>query len=839
MHDLRLAVRALCNTPIVSAVAVLSLALGIGANTAIFSLVNSLLLRSLPVAEPERLVTVSSEFLISRGFKAGAGWNYAMWERLQPRIRLFDGGFAWCGRQLNLGGGGEAQPVNGVYASGEFFTTLGVPALHGRVFTPNDDVLAGGASGPVAVISYGLWQRRFGGLPNVVGTPLVIEGVSFTIIGVTPPGFLGLEVGQAYDVALPLGAEPLIRGRDSALLQPRIFLLIVMLRLKPGQSLGAATETIRGLQPQIVPASAPPFIKQPFVLAPAAEGTSLPNAGAGGLRQRFQRPLLTLLAVVGFVLLIACVNIANLQLARAMARRHDLSVRVALGASPWRLARLLLMESLVLSVAGAIAGLAFAAWGSRLLVAQLSTSVNRIVLDLSLDWRVASFTAVLAIATALLFGMAPAFRATRVAPLEALKADGRLSSVGGRGHLSNGLVVAQIALTMVLVVAASLLVGTFDRLATLPLGFDRDRVLVVNVDTTRSRIDPAARLLFFDRLVDAVAAVPGVERAAGSTWTPMSGGGAFLGVDVPGAPATGERGVVANFITPGWFAAYGTTVREGRDIDARDSASAPPVLMVNDAFVRSFFPRGNALGTLVTLPGVVAGGTPARTIVGVVHDAVFRSRQMIPGVPSAALRDGPPPMIYVPLAQSAGMGPPGSTTISVSVRSAGGSPVPLARSVAAALGAVDPDVAFAFRPLADYVNASLAQERMVAMLSGFFGALASLIAALGLYGLTAYAVLRRRTEIGIRMALGAQRADVLGLVLRRTIALTALGIVLGLARAAAVTRYLEGMLFGLTALDPMTFAGVSLAFGAVSTLAALLPARRATRVDPLIALRSE
>jgi predicted permease len=837
-QDFRLALRSLFATRVVSAVAVLSLALGIGANTAIFSLVNSVLLRKLPVAEPERLVTVASEFAISRGYKAGAGWNYAMWERLQARSQLFEGAFAWCARQLNLGRAGDTAPVNVVYASGGFFTTLGVPALHGRVFNTSDDVRGGGAAGPVAVISHALWQRRFAGASNAIGAPLVIEGVPFTIIGVTPPEFLGLEVGQSFDVALPLGSEPLIRGKNTALLQSNYFFLIVMLRLKPGQSLQAANATIGSLEAEIVPANAPQFVK-PFVLAPAAEGTSNPSAGAGGLRQRFERPLLTLLAVVGFVLLIACVNIANLLLARAAARRHELSVRVALGASRWRLARQLLIESLVLAGAGAVVGLAFAAWGSRVLVAQLSTSVSRVVLDLSFDWRVAAFTGALTAGTALLFGIAPAFRASRVAAMDALKAEGRRMSGVGTGSLSSALVVIQVALSLVLVVAAGLLVRTFERLVNFPLGFDSDRVLVVNVDTIRSHVDSTNRLALYQRLVDAAATVPDVEGAAGSMWTPLSGSGATLGVTVPGAPVGAERGVVANFLTPGWFSAYGTAIRQGRDIDPRDSASAAPVLLVNEAFVRRFVPGGHALGTTVTMSAAVAGGVTGRTIVGVVRDAVFRSGRMVPGVASLALRDEVPPMIYVPLAQSAGMGPPDSTNVSISVRSARGSPVLLARSVAAAIAGVDQDLALTFRPLSDYVNASVAQERMVAMLSGFFGVLGLLLAGLGLYGLTSYSVALRKTEIGIRLALGAAPAGVMRLVLSHVALLIAAGVVAGAIASLWASKFVSALLFGLEARDPSTFAAAGAVLVVVGVIAGWLPARRASQTDPAIVLRSE
>jgi putative ABC transport system permease protein len=817
MSDFRLAVRALRATPIVSTVAALSLALGIGANTAIFSLVNSLLLRTLPVVEPQRLVTISSDAAIALGFKAGLGWSDAMWERLRERANAFDGACTWSVQRFNLAQGGETQPADGLVTSGDFFKTLGVPALLGRTFTSADDARGGGPDGPVLVISYGLWQRRFGGMSSVIGTTLRVEGVPFTIVGVTPPEFFGVEVGRPFDLALPLGTEALIRGKKASIDQPRSLFLFVMLRLKPGQSINAATATVRAMQPEILTADLPPFVREPFTLVPAAVGAdTLPDS----VRPRYERSLLTIFVVVALVLLIAAANIANLQLARATARRHELSVRLALGAPRWRLARQLLVESLVLAGIGAAAGLVFAGWSSRALVAQLSTSVNRIGLDLSLDRRVMAFTAAVAIATAVLFGTAPAFRAARVAPVDALKGHGR-GSAGGGG--SSALVVAQVALSLVLVVAAGLFIRSLERLASVPLGFDRDRVLLVDVDT--ARVQTADAMFLYHRLVAASAAAPGVAHAAASVSTPVSAG-LPRSLAVSGVPPTSERLSLVNAVTPGWFAAYGTPIRAGRDIDARDSATAQPVVLVNDAFVRRFFPGRRALGETVA----------SRTVVGVVGDQVVQGGYKPNGV-LRSVRDAAPPSIYVPLAQSSGLFPPDRTAISISVRSAAGSPALLARSVAAALIAVDPDLAFSFHPLSAYLDASLAQERMVAALSGFFGALALLLAGLGLYGVTSYAVTRRRTELGIRMALGAVPGAVVRLVLSRVSLLVAAGVILGAAAGVWLSRFIATLLFGLGPGDPATIAVAAAVLLAVGGLAGWLPARRASRIDPAQVLR--
>jgi putative ABC transport system permease protein len=826
-QDVRLALRLMRRSPGFAAVIVCTLALGIGANAAIFGVVNGLLLRPLPVADPYRLVTISSDAAIARGYTAGMGWTFAMWEELQPHVDLFDGALAWTPVRFDLAPSGERQLVDGLFASGGYFATLGIPAILGRTFTAADDRPGGGAEGPVAVISYNFWQRFFGGTAGIIGGPLVVDGVTVTIVGVTPPEFSGVDVGRAFDVTLPLGTEPLIHGSRSTL---RRSPLLVMLRLKPGQSAEAGTATIRNLQPAILgvtPESMstvrPPHYREPFTLMSAAAGTSLPVRGPSGLRQSYARPLVTILIVVLLVLVIACVNIANLLLARATARRHELSVRMALGAPRARLARQLLIESLLLAAVGAIGGFMIAGWGSQALVAQLSTPAARITLDLSFDWRTLAFTAGVAVATVGIFGTVPALRATGVASMDLLKMQGRATAwptPGGMrlATLSSGLVIVQVALSLALLVAAALFVRSFERLSHVPLGFDPDRVLVVNVDTERTRTDPADRMRLYQRIVDAVGSVPGVAHAGGSIWTPVDGGMRM---------GDSQSRVMFNFVTPGWFAAYGTAVRIGRDFTARDTAEASPVVVVNEAFVRALMPGRFPIGETIPYPRF-QNGEVQRTVVGVVRDAIFDSQ-----------REGIQPIVYLPIAQALGNGPNGPTEISVGVRPAVGSPMQLARSVGAAVTGVEPGLAFTFHQLTDHVDASMRQERIVATLSGLFGALALVMAALGLYGVTSYSVNRRFTEIGIRMALGAQRAHVLGMILRQTLALTAIGIGLGLTGASVVTRYLRGMLFGLTPLDPGTFIGVSVLFAVVAAVAASIPAHRATRIDPLVALRTD
>jgi len=832
LNDLRLACRALRTTPIVTIVAILSLALGIGANTAIFSLVDRLVLRSLPVSEPARLAVVTDERAIRGGFTAG--YTYGIWDQIRRRGQGFDGACAWSTERFNLAqGGGETQPEDGVYASGEYFSTLGVSALLGRTFTAADDVPGGGQDGPVAVISYALWQRRFGGSGTIVGMPLVVERVPFTIIGVTPPAFFGTEIGRAADVMLPLNTEPLIRGKDSRIGPDRGFYgLTILLRLKPAQSVDDATAILRGLQPQIReaarPATLPPlaqkeFLKDVFSAQAAGSGTSR-------LRTRYEQPLLAVFVVVALVLLIACANIANLQLARATARRHELSVRVALGASRWRLVRQWLVESVLLSGAGAALGLLFASWFSRALVSQLSTATNHVYLDLAIDWRLLGFTSVIAIVTAILFGTVPALRATGVAPIESLKETRRSSDA--RAGLSSGLVVAQVALSLVILVAAGLFVRTFENLATKPPGFDTERVLLANVNVARTHVAPADRLPFFDRLVSA-ARVPGSGNAAGSLITPAAGLGLVEMVRTTEAPASFEvmkdgklnpNASYANYVTPGFFATYGTPIKAGRDFDDRDNKAAPAAIIVNEAFVRKFLDGRDPVGASVAFER--GRDRPAmKSIVGVVGDAAYNG-----------LRGDAVPIAYSPVAQFDFPAGP-SADITISVRAAAGAPMFLARSLAAALIAVDSDVEFTFRPLTDQLSASLTQERVIAMLAGFFGALALLLAGLGLYGVTSYAVSRRRAEIGIRMALGAAPGRVVGLVLSRVTVLVAAGVLVGAGVSVWASKFVATLLYGLEPRDPITLVGAAAILGLVGAAAGWIPAYRASRIDPAEVLR--
>ena len=676
------------------------------------------------------------------------------------------------------------------------------------------------------MISYAFWQRRFGGAADVIGRPLVIERVPFTIVGVTPPGFFGVDVGRTFDVAIPLGTEPLIRGKESSLDRRSNWWLNVMGRLRADQSLESAQTALRGVQPQVREATMPQdwreddkqnYLKEPLALDAAATGSS-------GLRARYQRPLTTLMVVVGLVLLIACANIANLLLARATARRHELSVRLALGASRARLARQLLSESLVLSGFGAVLGLLFARWFSSLLVRQLSTATNNVHLEMALDWRVLGFTAGIAIATAVIFGTVPALRATRVDPHDAMKTQGRGIAGQHRFALGNLLVVVQVALSMVLLVGAGLFVRTFTSLANLNLGFDRQPILVASVNIQPLQLEPDMRADLLVRLREAAAATPGVARAALSVVTPVSGSTWSYRLELlDGKPIEiADKGVYVNFVSPDWFKTYGTKMLAGRDFTVADKRGAPAVVIVNEAFARKFTGGANPMGRRVREPARPSSPNPEREIVGYVADAVYRS-----------LREPVPATMYLPFEQI--QAPPSSA--SLSVRSASGAPALLTKGLAAALTGVNGGVAITFRPIADQVDAALTQERLVAMLSGFFGILALLLAALGLYGVTSYAVSRRRSEIGLRMALGAAPSGVVGMVLGRVALLVGLGVLVGLGTSFWASTLVAPLLYGLPPRDPLTMTAAAFVLGAIGALAGWIPAWRASRIDPARVLR--
>jgi putative ABC transport system permease protein len=830
VNDLRIAIRAMRATPVVTLVVIVSLALGIGANTAMFSIVNTLLLRALPVERADRLVLLLSNPSVD----PSSPWSNPVWEQIRDHhADLFQQTFAFSRRttRFNLAQGGQSDFVDGVYASGHYFDALRVTPLLGRTFTTDDDRRGGGPNGPVAVISYAFWQRRFGGAADVIGKAQTIDRVPFTIVGVMRPDFFGTNVGSRSDVILPIGTEPLVRGRDSVLDRATTSSLLVMARLKDGQTVVAAEQALRGVQPQIREATRPTnqsagararYLATPFGVEPAAGGTS-------SMRGEYRRPILAIMTVVALVLLIACANIANLLLARAVARGHEFSVRLALGASRWRLARQQLVESLLLAAAGSVAGLAIARSASDLLVRQLSTQTNTVFLDTHLDGHVLAFTASVAIAVALLFGVVPALRASRAEPIEAIRVYGR-GTADERGiGLGGALVAGQVAVSLVLVVAGGLFIRTFTTLAAFDVGFDRDPVLLVRLDVPPALAlgAPSQRAALYQRVASAVRATPGVAHAAVSEVTPVSGMIIDMYVDVDGGPplAPPQNVSYRNVVTSDWFATYGTRLVAGRDFDDRDRPSAPAVAIVNETFARRILEGGNPIGRRIRNPPQLPGETNAwMEVVGVVADATYLS-----------VRDAVPATLYIPMTQQDVLG--AFSFVTLSVRAASGPPALLARVVGEAIARVDPGIAITFTPLKQQVDAALVQERTLAMLSGGFSVLALLLSALGLYGVTAYAVNRRKREIGIRMAIGAAPARVVRLVLARVTVLLGLGMLIGTVASVWASRFVATLLYGLEPRDPATLISSAAVLAAVGAFAGSLPAYRASRVDPAEVLR--
>jgi predicted permease len=830
MQDLRLALRALLATPVVSVVAVLSLALGIGANTALYSIANSLLFRPLPVAQPERLVRISD---------AATAGNQFFFLQVLDDIRqrgLFDNASAWAGTgRFTHTEGIQAEQISYAWVSGSYFDMLGVRAQLGRVLSDADDRPGGGASGPVMVISDAFWRRRFQADPSVIGRTFTLDGVPVSIVGVTPHGFFGTDVGSTFDVLVPIADEPILRGADSSV-KSGTFGTMILARLKPGQTAEAAAAALRAAQSEIREATRPPiagdsardpylkdYLDAPFTVVSAATGTSI-------LRRRYGPQLMSLIGAAGLVLLVACANIANLLLARATARRHELSVRVALGASRWRLVRQLLVESTVLAILAGAAGILCASWASGLLVAQLSTQLASIFLDLSLDWRLLRFAVGLAVAVMAVVGVIPAIRASAVAPLDVMKEHGRGADHGARAGFPDVMVVAQIALSVVLVFVAGLFVRTLMSLATRDLGFARNRVLVARIDSQRA-VDPAQRLSTYERVLQAVRATPGVEHAALSLLTPVSNLVFDPPIEVSGSRSLSldERRVYSNTISPDWFHTFGISLVAGRELTDLDRVGTEHVAVVNQAFARRFLNDANPIDHFITLPEFFvrpAPNVPIR-VVGVVADAVYVS-----------LRERPQATLYLPIAQHDGTDfARNLRNVNVNITAGAGPPALLAKSVAATIASVNPQLAVTFRSLDDQVNDALARERVMATLAGFFGAVALLLAALGLYGVTAYAVARRRFEIGIRMALGAAPGGVVRLVLSRVTMLVAAGIVAGVGISFWASTFVASLVFGLAPRDPLTISGAVALLAATGCFAGWLPAWRASRIDPVEVLR--
>ena len=821
VRDLRFALRQMRQAPIVSSIALLSLALGIGANVAIFSLVNALILKPLPVHEPDRLVFLGLEDprMVSTTL------TNPIWEYVRDHQAILVSVGAWGNPRFNLSTSGETRNAQGLFVSGGFFSTLGVTAHLGRLITPEDDRRGGGEHGPVAVLSYGFWQREYGARPDILGQPIMLDGHPFTIVGVAHRDFRGPQIGRAFDVAAPIGTEPILRGKETMLDARSAWWLTIVGRLAQGQTLEQAESRLRAFQPQLRDATLPldwragnlkEYLDEPMKVLPAATGIS-------PLRERYARPLYVLLGIVALVLTIACANMANLLLAQSAARRKELAVRLSLGAGRWRLVRQLLVESLMLSTLGSLLGLAIAAWGSRAIVAMLSTRTAVVDVNLAMDWRVFAFTTAVGVLTGLMFGVAPALRGTALTPADALRGHSRgVITGGGRFQIGHALVAIQVALSFVLVFGSTLFVRSLVALTTQEMGFDSSRVLVGNVDLRRTGVAPEQRLPMFTRVREALLAIPGVDGAATSLVTPVSGSTWNLEIAVPGFSATDRRGVLFNGVSPGYFDAMGTPILAGRDIADTDRPGAAHVAIVNESFAKKYFNGANPIGKTFTIVGFNKDN-PDRVmeIIGMVADAKYQR-----------LREAPQPIIYAAFAQQRQLFSNGRVVIRTT-----GAPMESRNAIVQAIAGVNKDIAIDLKPLDEDLGANVLQERLVATLSGFFGALALLLAALGLYGVMSYSVTRRRNEIGIRVALGAEPQAVVGLVLRHVAIITMAGLIGGTVAAVGTGRFVNALLYNLATTDRTMIAVTAATLAAAAALAGYLPARRAARIDPMTALR--
>jgi putative ABC transport system permease protein len=823
-RDLRHAFRSLRFSPGFTIVAVLTLALGIGANTSIFQLIDSIRLRTIPVKNPQELGTIR---IADRHWGSGqfssqySQLSFAIWEQIRKRQEGFAEIAIWSDQRFNLATGGEIHNASGIRVSGDFFHVLGVQPILGRLLGPEDDQPGCAMSG--ANISYAFWQRNFAGDPAVIGKRLTLDGNSFQILGVTSPGFNGISVGDTFDVAIPVCVEPILNPRNNRLTLRHAWWLASVGRLKPGWTIARANAQILAVTPAILQETIPPVYD-----AQATKkyleyklGAFSASTGFSALRRDSETSLWLLLGISGLVLLIACANLANLMLARTSARERQITIRQTLGATRWRMVRELLSESLLLATAGSICGLFLAFATSRMLVAFISTQQNQVFLDLRMDWRLLAFTTALAALTTIFFGLAPALRSTRAEPATLLQSGSR-GTTGSRERFSlrRILIVSQVGLSVVLLMGALLFARSLRNLTTLNVGFQQTGILVTSVDFDRLHL-PEERFTEFKRdLVKQVQAMPGVESAAHAMLIPF--GGNTWNDDVINEGSDQDAGSAwINYLGPGYFQTIGTPLLAGRDFDDRDTATSVKVAIVNQAFVQKILKGADPLGKRFRIHEPPGKPRPLYEIVGLTKDNKFQD-----------MHEEFLPFMYFPATQQEKPSPDDQILIRSSLPLSS-----LMASMKQTVGDVNPGIDLDFKVFKTRIHDSLLQDELMATLSGFFGFLAALLAAIGLYGVMSYMVIQRTREIGIRMAIGAERGHVLRMILREATVLTFTGLVLGAGLALGAAQAAKSLLFGLKPRDPLTLVMAVITLSAVAALASFLPAYRASKLDPLTALR--
>lgn len=835
LQDLRFAFRMLRKSPGFTAVAVLTLALGIGANTAILTLIDAVLLRDLPVKDPQQLVlldwasrdfptaiqSLSGNMDESNGRTTSTSFSYPVFEKFTAQKDLFSKVFGFASvdpASARVNGNASIAEVDVV--TGSFFSGLGVTPVLGRVISDADE--QPGAP-PAAVISAAYWRAGFRGDPSVLGKTIAVNGLVFTVVGVAPPGFFGVQPGRAVEIWLPTSAASQLIPGWASLTARENWWLLVMGRLKPGVSEPQARAALDVLLAQEATAGIIPPPKAEDIphseLAPASRGLSY-------LREQFSRPLQILMMVVALVLLIACANVANLLLTRGVGRNREISIRLALGAGRSRLVRQLLTESVLLATSGTVLGFFLALWGTRILVVLITDPAIEIVW--SVDGAVLLFTILLSVATAILFGLAPALRATRAGLQSGLKenATGAIGQSGAKFRARKILVVAQTAISVVLLVGAGLFLRTLVKLKSQNLGFNPVNILMFRLDPQLHGYSGPRLLTFYKDILGRIQALPGVESAALSSHRLMANSASItLNITAEGVPpaSTNKIAVWLNSVSPNFLSTMQIPTILGRGIGSQDVAGSLKVAVVNQTFAHGFFGKLSPIGRWIALEGP-RGKPPERiTVVGVTADAKY-----------ADIHEPPPPTVYLAFQQAASL-----RGMDFELRTSG-KPAALTSIIRQIVAAVDEDI-----PLENVltqtqqIDASLLQERMFAKLVSFFGGLALLLACIGLYGVMAYSVVQRTHEIGIRKALGAQEGSVLRMILRESLLLVAAGTALGLLAAYFSTRVIASFLFQLKPTDPATFIGVAILLLAITFVACYIPARRAMRVDPMVALRYE
>lgn len=815
-QDVRFAVRMLARNPGLTAIAVLALALGVGANTAIFSVVNSVLLRPLPYKNAAQLVSMYSQNTSNAeaNLTDKPPLSYPDFKdyKEQAQTLQYVAAYSQSGTSLTSGGD-EPERVLGADVSAELFPMLGVEPLIGRVFTPEED--KAGAP-PVVVLGYGLWQRRFGGDKTIIGREIKFGARSITVIGVMPPGFKFPVQAERADFFDPFTAVTARASAASLESRDSRFNTIVA-SLKPGATLQQAQAEIDAIARRL--AQQYPATNTGW----RARLISLHEDVTGDVRPA----LFVLLGAVLFVLLITCANVANLLLARASARHREMAIRTALGASRARIVRQLLTESLLLSFIGGVLGLLLALWGIDLLVAASPASLPRVA-EINLDHRVLAFTLFVSAVTGIIFGIFPALASSKLDLNESLKEGGRSSMEGARrNRVRSLLVVSEIALSLILLIGAGLLIKSFLRLLDTDPGYTAARVLSVTLPLSRTKYpQPEQQAAYFQELINRARSLPGVEAVGATNLLPLGLRDTFNTFSIEGRPpaAPEARTAARNYsITPDYFRVMSIPVRRGRAFTERDAKDAPPVIIINEAFARRFFPNEEARGKRIILEDETNQRLPPREVVGVVGN-----------VRHEGLDDKEQPEYYVPFFQAP------DRQMDLVVRSAISDPAALAVAVRGAIRSIDKDqLIWEVKTMDERVAKSVAPRRFQMLLLGIFATLALLLASIGIYGVMNFTVTQRTHEIGIRLALGAQAKDVFRLVIGQGMTLALIGVVIGLLGALALTRVMASLLYNVSALDPLIFAGIALLLACVALLACLIPARRATRVDPMIALRHE